>query len=56
MSAAWNVEFYEADEGCPVRGFLDGLGREQRAKVLEVAGRRYRENRDQDESVPGTTR
>jgi phage-related protein len=36
MPAAWNVEFYEADEGCPVRGFLDGLGREQRAKVLAL--------------------
>lgn len=25
MPSAWNVEFYEDNEGCPVRVFLDGL-------------------------------
>jgi phage-related protein len=34
---AWSVELYEsAQAGCPVREFLDGLGKLRRAKVLAV--------------------
>lgn len=36
MTPRWDVEFYEGETGCPVRDFLDGLERHQRAKVLAV--------------------
>jgi len=30
----WRVEFYEEKGNCPVRDFLDGLGKAQQAKVI----------------------
>ncbi len=33
----WEIEFYENDEGgCPVQGFLDGLAKPSRAKVVAL--------------------
>lgn len=36
VTSAWVVEFFEDDDGCPVRDFLDGLEPAKRAKVLAI--------------------
>ena len=37
---AWTVDFYEdADGNAPVEGFLDGLPKKQRAKLLGLIGK-----------------
>src|SRR5207247_1291204 len=32
----WSVEFFEDEEGCPVREFLESLAQGPRAKVLAI--------------------
>ena len=34
--SAWVVEFYEDDNGCPVRQFLDACEERRRAKLLAI--------------------
>lgn len=36
MPPPWSVEFFDDEDGCPVREFLDDLDKPRRAKVVAV--------------------